>query len=187
MKVGETVRVAGDAVTFCTTPSDHVTVQGVAPVRTAVIVVLWPAQIVAVPETTAVGGGTTVSTAVAVPPVPPSVEATFPVTFVLSPLVVPVTTTLTEQEAPGDAIAPPERVMVVAPAAGPKVPPQVFVADGVAATASPAGKASVTPIPVNPVGLVPGFVIVIVKVDGWFRRTVAGVKLFAIVGGATTV
>jgi hypothetical protein len=130
-----------------------------------VSVVLWPAQIVAVPETTAVGGGTKVRRAVAVPPVPPSVEVTVPVTFVLSPLVVPVTPTLRAQELPGVAMAPPVNVTVVAPAAAVNVPPQLFVALGVAATCTPAGKASATAIPVRPTVLTAGFVIVIVRVD----------------------
>lgn len=107
--------------------------------------------------------------------------------FVFVPVVVATTATLTEQEAPGDAMVPPVRETVVAPAVAVNVPPHVFVAAGVAATCRPAGKLSVTETPVSPTVFAAGFVIVIVKVDGWFRRTVAGVKLFAIVGGATTV
>jgi hypothetical protein len=163
-----------------------VRVHGVAPVRAAEIVVLWPAQIVAVPETTAVGCGVTLRVAEAVPPVPPFVDVTLPVTLFFAPEVVATTATLTEHEAPGVAIAPPVRETLPEPATAVKVPPQVFVAAGVPATTTPAGKASVTPTPVSPTGLDAGFVIVIVSVEGWFRMTVAGEKDFAIVGAEST-
>ena len=61
---GLTLRVAGEAATLdCETPSDQTTVHGPVPVSTAWIVVEEPAQIAAVPETVAVGGGWTVTTA----------------------------------------------------------------------------------------------------------------------------
>jgi hypothetical protein len=186
VNVGDTDRVAGDVATVWTKPSDHVTVHGVAPVRAAEIVVLCPAQMIADPETTAVGSGITFSVAVAVPPVPPSVEVTFPVTFVFTPEVVASTATLTEHEAPGAARTPPVRETEVAPATGANTPPQVFVDPGAPATCTPAGKVSVTPIPVRPIGLAAGFVIVIVRVVTWFRRTCAGENAFAIVGGVAT-
>jgi hypothetical protein len=53
---GETDRAAGLTVRpFWTAPSDQVTFQGEAPVSAAWMFVLAPAQIVAVPETVAVG------------------------------------------------------------------------------------------------------------------------------------
>jgi hypothetical protein len=53
---GLTLRVAGEAATFdCVTPSDQTTVHGPEPVRAAWIVVEEPGQIVAAPETVAVG------------------------------------------------------------------------------------------------------------------------------------
>jgi hypothetical protein len=57
---GETLRVAGlDARPLCVIPSLQVSVQGGAPVRTTVRFVDCPAQIVALPETAAVGGAET--------------------------------------------------------------------------------------------------------------------------------
>jgi hypothetical protein len=187
LNVGETNRVAGDTEAVWMKPSDHVRVHGAAPVRTAEIVVLWPAQIVAVPETTAVGCGITLRVAEAVPPVPPFVDVTLPVTLFFVPEVVATTATVIEQEAPGVAIAPPVKETLPLPATAVKVPPQVFVAAGVPATTTPAGKLSVTPTPVRPTGFPAGFVIVIVSVEGSFSATVAGEKDFAIVGGASNV
>jgi hypothetical protein len=59
---GETDRVAGEATTpDWTTPSDHVTVHGPAPVSAAWIIVAPPGQIAAVPDTVAVGFASTVT------------------------------------------------------------------------------------------------------------------------------
>src|SRR5262249_48910867 len=105
----------------------------------------------------------TVNVAVAVRPVPPSVEVTVPVVFVFVPEVVPRTWTLMAQ-LPLAAILPPERLMLVAAAVGANVPPQVFVAVGIASTSVPAGKVSVIPTPLSAtLGL--GFVSVMVKVE----------------------
>ena len=59
---GETVRVAGEAATpDCVAPSDHVTVHGAVPVSAAWMSAAPPGQIAAVPETAAVGFGSTVT------------------------------------------------------------------------------------------------------------------------------
>lgn len=52
------------------------------------------------------GGASTWSVAVAVPPVPPSLEVTLPVVFTFEPAVVPVTFTLNVQEELADRVAP---------------------------------------------------------------------------------
>src|SRR5437667_391596 len=54
--------------------------------------------------------GTTVRVAVAVPPLPPSVEVTAPVVLTLAPAVIARTCTLTAQAAPGLAMLPSERL-----------------------------------------------------------------------------
>jgi hypothetical protein len=62
---GLTERDAGEAATLdCVTPSDQTTVQGPAPVSAAWIVVEEPGQMAAVPETAAVGRGSTVTVTV---------------------------------------------------------------------------------------------------------------------------
>jgi hypothetical protein len=132
------------------------------------------------------GGEATVRLAEAVFPVPPFADVTASVTLFFTPLVVPRTETLTEQDE-FTATEPPESVMLVAPATGVNVPPQVFVAPGVGSTSRPAGKGSTTPTPVSATVLTPGFVIVSVRVVVPFSAIVVGANAFAIVGGATTV
>jgi hypothetical protein len=62
---GLTERAAGEEATFdCVTPSDQTTVHGPTPVSAARICVELPAQIVAVPETAAVGRGFTATVTV---------------------------------------------------------------------------------------------------------------------------
>jgi hypothetical protein len=111
-----------------------------------------------------VGGMKTLSVALAVPPIPPSVELTLPVVLSFAPTLVALTLTLIAQELPGVAIAPPDSVMLVFVAAGENVPPQVLVAAGVVSTSTPAGNVSLTEMPVKPPGLLAGLVMVIVSV-----------------------
>jgi hypothetical protein len=107
------------------------------------------------------GGARTVSVSLAVLPVPPLVDETLPDVLLLVPLVVAVTSTVTVHE-PLAAMEPPLREIEVSPATGLKVPPQEFVAFGVAATSVPAGNESVKATPVR---VVPAFGFVIVKVN----------------------
>jgi hypothetical protein len=128
----------------------------------------------------------TASVAEAVPPVPPFVEVTDPVVLTLSPEKVALTFTETAHD-PLKGIVPPDRLMLVAPAAAVKVPPQVFVTAGTAATISPFGNESATPTPLKATVFAEGFVNVIVKVVISFTFTIAGEKAFDTFGGATTV
>ena len=112
-----------------------------------------------------VGGAATFNVAEAVKPAPPCVEETTPVVLSFEPAVVPLTTTLIEQLPPAVAIEPPVSEMLVLPADGANVPPQVFVVPGVVSTSIPAGKASLTATPVTPAGLAAGLVMVRVIVD----------------------
>jgi hypothetical protein len=89
------------------------------------------------------------------------VDETLPEVLFLVPLVVAVTSTVTVH-VPLAIIDPPLREIEVSPAAGLNVPPQVFVALGVAATSVPAGNESVKATPVR---AVPVFGFVIVKVN----------------------
>jgi hypothetical protein len=68
------------------------------------------------------GGATTLMLAVAVPPVPPSVDVTFPVVLVCSPAAVPVTFTEKVQDVLAASVAP-ERLMTFVPAVAVIVPP----------------------------------------------------------------
>ncbi|SRR6266566_391528 len=106
-----------------------------------------------------------------VAPVPPLVELTLPVVFILDPEVVGVTFTLTAHELLA-AIVPPVKLMVVSPAAGANVPPHVLLAPGTAATCRPAGKLSVTATPFKAVVPVFGLVMVNVRVE--VPPTIAG-------------
>ncbi len=130
----------------------------------------------------------TVKVAVAVPPLPPSVEVTLPVVLTFAPLVVPLTLTVKLQAVLTGIVAP-LMVRLVAAAAGAKVPvAQLLVAIGVASTSSPVGKESVTPTPVKATVFAEGLVMVIVKVEKPpFWTTLVGENDFAIVGGAITV
>lgn len=112
-----------------------------------------------------VGGAATNSVAEAVKPRPPCVETTAPVVLSFEPAVVALTTTLIEQLAPAEAIAPPVKLMLVAIAAAVNVPPQEFIAPGVVWTSIPAGKVSLTATPVTPAGLPTGLVMVMVSVE----------------------
>jgi hypothetical protein len=95
------------------------------------------------------GGASTVRLADAVPPVPPSVEVTFPVVLFLVPAVVPVTLT----ENVHDALAarvPPNRLTVPEPAVAVIVPaPHVPVNPFGVETTKPAGSVSLKPTPVS--------------------------------------
>jgi len=117
-------------------------------------------------------------------PVPPLVELTLPVVLSLEPEVVGVTFTLTAHEVLA-AIVPPLKLMVVSPAAGANVPPQVLLAPGTVATCRPAGKGSVTATPLKAVAL--GLVMVNVRVDVPPTEVLVGEKPLLILGGATTV
>src|SRR5437764_2958422 len=91
----------------------------------------------------------TVRMALAVPPVPPSVDVTAPLTLFLAPVVVPTTSTLTVHAAFAATPPPLLNVSVPAPGAGAHVPPHVVLAFAVFATCKPAGRASVKPRPLR--------------------------------------
>jgi hypothetical protein len=95
------------------------------------------------------GGATTLMLAEAVPPVPPSVEVTFPVVLFFCPAVVPVTFTEKVHELLAARVAP-DRLMTPVPAVAVIVPPpQEPVSPLGVEITSPAGKVSLKPIPVS--------------------------------------
>lgn len=89
-----------------------------------------------------VGALMTFNVAEAVPLGLACVEVAVLDTLFFAPSVVARTLTLTVQVTPA-IIEPPLNVSDVLPAVGAKVPPQVFVTNGVAATSTPAGSESV--------------------------------------------
>src|SRR5437899_5672730 len=93
------------------------------------------------------GGPTTVMEAFEVLPVPPSVEVTCTLLF-LMPAVVPCTLTETVQEALC-VIVPPVRLIEPEPATAVAVPPQVLFRLFGVATTSPAGRLSVKATPLR--------------------------------------
>jgi hypothetical protein len=126
-------------------------------------------EIRAAPNDLVITGGTTTATlAVAVPPVPPSVEVTAAVVLFCTPIAVPVTFTENVQEAVAARFAPvrfaPVRLTFVSPALAVIVPePQVPVNPLGVDITSPDGRASVTPIPLKAT-VAFGFVIVKLRV-----------------------
>ena len=132
------------------------------------------------------GGATTLTLAVAVPPVPPSVEVTLPVVLVCRPAAMPVTFTENVQEALA-AIVPPLRLITFVPAVAVIVPaPQVPVRPFGVEITRPAGSVSLKPTPVSAT-VVFGLVMVKLSEVEPFSGMLAAPKAFAIVGGATTV
>lgn len=100
-----------------------------------------------------VGGATTVTFAVAVPPVPPSVEVMLPVVLVCRPAEMPVTLTEKVQEL-FPAIVPPDKLTAAVPAVATIVPePQEPVRPFGVAIFNPAGNVSVNTTPVRPVAV----------------------------------
>jgi hypothetical protein len=108
------------------------------------------------------GGASTLMLAEAVPPVPPSVEATGPVVLFCKPAAIPVTFTKNVQDALG-ARLPPVRLIVFVPAVAVIVPPPQAPLRplGVEIT-RPAGSVSTKPTPVRVV-VVFGLLIVKLK------------------------
>src|SRR5215469_13411327 len=96
------------------------------------------------------GGASTWIVAVAVPPVPPSVEVTLLVVFTFDPAVVPVTFTLNVQEPLADSV-PPLRLITPVPWVAVIIPPpqEPVRPLGVEIT-RPEGKVSLNPTPVSP-------------------------------------
>src|SRR5450830_1388923 len=126
----------------------------------------------------------TVTLAEAVPPEPPSTEATAPVTLFCVPSELPVTFTLKVQEALAASVAP---VKLTAPDPAvavivllPQVPVRPF---GVEIT-RPAGNVSVKATPVNAVDRLGLLIVKLSEVDP-FSGMLAAPKDFTIVGGTT--
>ncbi len=117
--------------------------------------------------TAAVGtiGAVTLTLAEAVPPVPPSVEVTFPVVLFFTPVLVPVT--LTEKvQLPMAVRLPPLRMIVPDPAVAVIVlPPHVPVRPLGVEITRPGGSVSVKPTPVNAVEVLGLFIVKLNAVD----------------------
>src|ERR1017187_3506574 len=98
------------------------------------------------------GAAKTVRVAEAAFPLPLSVELTAVVKLFLVPAKFATMLTLRAKVSPmPKGMVPPTKLTVVDPAVKPTgMPPQLFVAFGVAATARPAGKVSLKPMPVRP-------------------------------------
>jgi hypothetical protein len=131
------------------------------------------------------GGATTEMLAVAVPPVPPSVEVTLPVVLVCCPAAMPVTLTENVQLELA-AIVPPLRLITLVPAVAVIVPaPQVPVRPFGVETTRPAGNVSLKATPVTAVVLL--FWMVKLSEVEPFSGMLAAPKALMITGGPTTV
>ncbi len=132
------------------------------------------------------GGATTLIEAEAVPPVPPSVEVTFPVVLFCVPAAIPVTFTEKVQE-PLAAIVPPLRLITFVPAVAVIVPaPHVPVRPFGVEITRPAGRVSLKATPVSAT-VVLGLVMVKLSEVEPFSGMLAAPKAFVMVGGPTTV
>src|SRR5215471_7949132 len=131
-----------------------------------------------------VAGATTVTVALAVLLLPPSVELTCTELF-LFPAVVPCTFSETAHE-PLAASVPPERLAELAPPVAVAVPPHVLLRLGVEATTSPAGRLSVNANPVS-VTLLFGLLMLMVSRVVPFSGMLVGANVLVTLGGAATV
>jgi len=161
------------------------TVLALAMVKLRLVVVFTGMR--AAPKDFVIEGGTTTATlAVAVPPVPPSVDVTVPVVLFCTPITVPVTFTLKVQEAFNARLAP-ARLTLPDPGLAAIVPaPHVPVSPLGVVTTKPDGSVSVTPIPLSAT-VAFGFVIVKLRLVVPFSARKATPKVLVIAGGATTV
>jgi len=130
-----------------------------------------------------VGGVATVKLAVAVLPVPPLVEVTFPVVLVYCPAAAPVTVTENWQVPPAAIVAPESEIPVGLVVVS--VPPQTV--EVLFATVNPVGSVSVNATPVRDTAFAAGLVMVNVSEVVAFRAMLLGLKTLAIDGGATTL
>src|SRR5262249_55211541 len=129
------------------------------------------------------GGAITVRLAVAVLPVPPSLEVTLPVVLMKAPGAPPVTVTLNWHVPLAATVAPLKEIPV-----GDVVvrgPPHTV--EELLATVSPGGGVSVTPTPVKGIVLGAGLVIVNCSDVVAFCAIVVGLNALAMDGGAITV
>jgi hypothetical protein len=128
----------------------------------------------------------TVSEAIAVEPVPPSIDVIAPVVLILLPA--PVAVTLIENVHPAlCASAAPDRLMTMVFGVAVIVPPpQLPLKPFGVAIARPDGNVSLKPMPVNAVDVL-GLLIVKVSVLLAPTTTLVGLKPALIVGGPTTV
>src|SRR5215831_11202318 len=131
-----------------------------------------------------VGGATTVTVALAVLLLPPSVELTCTELF-LSPAVVPCTFTETAHEALA-ARVPPDRLTELAPPVAVAVPPQVLFRFGVEATTSPAGRLSVNANPLS-VTLLFGLLMLMVSRVVPFSGIFVGANVLVTLGALATI
>jgi hypothetical protein len=128
----------------------------------------------------------TVKVSLAVFPIPPFVDITFPLVLLYVPPV-PLVTSTTTTHVPLAAIVPPLKLSVVSPPPGANVgvPQFVVVAFGTPATTTSVGRLSVNETPVSATPLF-GFVIVNVSVLVSPARIVSGVNALLILGGSST-
>ena len=124
--------------------------------------------------------------AVAVPPVPPSVEVTFPVVLVCSPAAVPVTFTANVQDELAARLAPERLMTFVACVAVIVPPPQLPVRPFGVETTKPAGSVSEKPTPVSVVVVLLFWIVKVSEVEP-FSGIEAAPNALMITGGAVTV
>jgi hypothetical protein len=132
------------------------------------------------------GGATTLIDAEAVPPVPPSVEVTFPVVLFCVPAAMPVTLTENVQLELAARVAPLRLIVFVFCVAVIVPPPQEPVRPFGVEITRPAGSVSLKLTPVN-AAVVLGFVTVKLKLVEPFSGMLAAPNALVRVGDATTV
>src|SRR5437763_1876549 len=134
------------------------------------------------------GARATLSVAVLlVAPVPPLVELTAPVVLLTVPDCVPVTFTIIVHVAPGVAMLPPVRLMLVELAAAVAVAMPVVLPPGLPLTCNVSVNVSLVRSPLAGVVLLFGLLIVNVTVVVPFSVMLPAPNALLMVGGATTV
>jgi len=181
----ETTSPVGNVSVNATPVSATAFAAGLVMVKVSVVVPFN--GMVAAPNAFAIDGGATTSMlAEAVPPVPPSVDVTFPVVLFCVPAAVPVTFTENVQLLLA-AIVPPLRLMTLVPCVAVIVPvPQVPVKPFGVEITRPAGSVSLKPTPVSAT-VVLLFWIVNVRLVEPFSGMLAAPNALIITGGDTTV
>src|SRR6266852_3631543 len=132
------------------------------------------------------GGPSTARLAVLlVPPAPVSFELTAPVVLLFSPTLVPVTFRLTLHDALAAKLPPLRLKLLLPPVAPVRLPPQLLLALGAAATCNPLGRLSVNETPVR-ASVELGLVMVNVRLVDPLSGIVGAPKALEMVSGVAT-
>jgi hypothetical protein len=183
--VGATAKPDGSASESAKPDSLTVFAAGFVMVKVKLVVPL--SAMLGAPKASAIeGGAATAIVAEALPPVPPSVDATLPVVLIGAPAAVPVTFSENVHEVFAARLAPFRLIELVAWVALIVPPPQAPDRPFGVEMIRPAGRVSLKPTPVSPIVLPAGLAIVKLTVADPFSGMLAALRASLMVGGAAT-